>query len=282
MIIWIASYPKSGNTWVRSIVSSLVYSENGIFNFNQLSKISQFPNKEYFEKFTNSFGDIHQIKKYWITAQDKINLDNRIKFFKTHHINCKIGDHSFTNKENTKATIYIVRDPRNLINSISNHYSKTLEESYKFLTTSRFIGGRQNLGGIKKNDLVTLLGTWNDHFKFWTRNNENLLIIKYENLIKNTKIELERLITFLRKYIKIETNEQKEKNILRTTSFQYLKKMEKKGLFKENAFNKSQNKKVDFFNLGPENKWENLLKEDLKNRIEKIFKSEMNELGYLE
>ena len=282
MIIWIASYPKSGNTWVRSMVSSLVYSENGIFNFNQLSKISQFPNKEYFEKFTNNFGDIHQIKKYWITAQDKINLDNRIKFFKTHHINCKIGDHSFTNKENTKATIYIVRDPRNLINSISNHYSKTLEESYKFLTTSRFIGGRQNLGGIKKNDLVTLLGTWNDHFKFWTRNNENLLIIKYENLIKNTKIELERLITFLRKYIKIETNEQKEKNILRTTSFQYLKKMEKKGLFKENAFNKSQNKKVDFFNLGPENKWENLLKEDLKNRIEKIFKSEMNELGYLE
>jgi hypothetical protein len=281
MIIWIASYPKSGNTWVRSMVSSLVYSENGIFNFNQLSKISQFPNKEYFEKFTNNFGDIHQIKKYWITAQDKINLDNRIKFFKTHHINCKIGDHSFTNKENTKATIYIVRDPRNLISSISNHYSKTLEESYKFLTTSRFIGGRQNLGGIKKNDLVTLLGTWNDHFKFWTRNNENLLIIKYENLIKNTKIELERLITFLRKYIKIEINEQKEKNILRTTSFQYLKEMEKKGLFKENAFNKSQNKKVDFFNLGPENKWENLLKEDLKNRIEKIFKSEMNELGYL-
>ena len=281
MIIWIASYPKSGNTWVRSMVSSLVYSENGIFNFNQLSKISQFPNKKYFEEFTNNFGDIHQIKKYWITAQDKINLDNRIKFFKTHHINCKIGDHSFTNKENTKATIYIVRDPRNLISSISNHYSKTLEESYKFLTTSRFIGGRQNLGGIKKNDLVTLLGTWNDHFKFWTRNNENLLIIKYENLIKNTKIELERLITFLRKYIKIEINEQKEKNILRTTSFQYLKEMEKKGLFKENAFNKSQNKKVDFFNLGPENKWENLLKEDLKNRIEKIFKSEMNELGYL-
>ena len=281
MIIWIASYPKSGNTWVRSIVSSLIYSESGIFDFKQLTKISQFPNKEYFKEFTNDFGDINQIKKYWITAQDRINLDNRIKFFKTHHINCKIGDNSFTNKDNTKATIYIVRDPRNLINSISNHYGKTIEESYKFLTTSRFIGGGQNLGGIKENDLLTLLGTWSDHYKFWTRNNENLLIIKYENLINNTKKELERLIIFLGKYLKIEMNSQKEKNILETTSFQYLKKMEKKGLFKENALNKSQNKKVDFFNLGPENKWKNLLKEDLKNRIEKIFKSEMRELGYL-
>ncbi len=281
MIIWIASYPKSGNTWVRAIVSSLVYSENGVFDFNQLGKILQFPNKEYFKEFTNDFGNINEIKKYWIMAQDKINLDNRIKFFKTHHINCKIGNNNFTNKENTKATIYIVRDPRNLINSISNHYSKTIEESYKFLTTSRFIGGRQNLGGIKENDLVTLLGTWNDHYKFWTQNNENLLIIKYENLINNTKIELNRLIIFLRKYLNIEMNNQKEKNILQTTTFQYLREMEKKGLFKENAFNKSQNKKVNFFNLGPENKWENLLKEDLKNRIEKIFKSEMSELGYL-
>ena len=137
------------------------------------------------------------------------------------------------------------------------------------------------MGGIKENDLLTLLGTWSDHYKFWTRNNENLLIIKYENLINNTKKELERLIIFLGKYLKIELNSQKEKNILETTSFQYLKKMEKKGLFKENALNKSQNKKVDFFNLGPENKWESLLKEDLKNRIEKIFRSEMRELGYL-
>ena len=42
MIIWIASYPKSGNTWVRSLISAYLYSENGIFNFNLLKKIQQF------------------------------------------------------------------------------------------------------------------------------------------------------------------------------------------------------------------------------------------------
>ena len=78
-----------------------------------------------------------KLRNTGIDAQDLINLDNKVKFLKTHHINCKIGPHNFTSKENTLATIYIVRDPRNLVNSISNHYSKTLEDSKKFLFSSK-------------------------------------------------------------------------------------------------------------------------------------------------
>ena len=141
MIIWIASYPKSGNTWIRSLISSLVYTDSGVFNFEKLRYVPQFPDKIYLKEFTNDFSNIHNLKKYWIAAQEKINLDRKIKFFKTHHLNCKINEYSFTNNTNTKAKIYIVRDPRNLVNSISNHYSKTHDEAVKFLTTPRFIGG---------------------------------------------------------------------------------------------------------------------------------------------
>ena len=82
MIIWIASYPKSGNTWVRAIVSSLMYSESGLFDFSKLKKFKQFPSKEYFKEFTNDFNNIHELKKYWVTAQDKINLNGEINFLK--------------------------------------------------------------------------------------------------------------------------------------------------------------------------------------------------------
>ena len=57
MIVWLASYPKSGNTWIRSIISALVYTENGIFEFDQLNKIPQFPDKAYFKDLTNNFSD---------------------------------------------------------------------------------------------------------------------------------------------------------------------------------------------------------------------------------
>ena len=50
MIIWLASYPKSGNTWVRSIISTLLYSNDGNFNFELIKKVSQFPEKKYFTK----------------------------------------------------------------------------------------------------------------------------------------------------------------------------------------------------------------------------------------
>ena len=106
MIIWIASYPKSGNTWVRSIISSLIYSHDGHFNFELLKKVPQYPKKKYFENFTKKFQNIHELKKYWLASQDLINSDRKIRFFKTHHINCKIGDYAFTNKKNTNFTAH--------------------------------------------------------------------------------------------------------------------------------------------------------------------------------
>ena len=280
MIIWVASYPKSGNTWVRSIVSALMYTEDGVFNFDLLKRIKQFPNRKSFEKFTTDFGNFHEIKKHWVIAQDLINLDNEIKFLKTHHINCKIDQYNFTNKENTLATIYIVRDPRNLISSISNHYSKTLEDSKEFLFTSKFIGGYKKNGDLIKESLKTLLGTWNEHYKFWKNNNEDFLLIKYEDLIKDTRLELKKIISFIKKYTDVQTNEAKNENIIKTTSFKYLQNFEEKGYFNENAF-KTINKKNKFFNLGPKNDWKNLLNKKVINEIENKFSYEMKELGYL-
>lgn len=96
MIIWLASYPKSGNTWLRSIVAALMHTDDGEFHFDLLDQIKQFPTKKHFTNFTNDFEDIHEIKKHWVSAQDLINLDNKVKFFKTHHINCKIDQYNFT------------------------------------------------------------------------------------------------------------------------------------------------------------------------------------------
>ena len=143
MIIWIASYPKSGNTWVRGFVSSLVYSKDGNLNMANLEKIKQYPifpqfnnlikNKEDLK--LNTEEDINLIFKNFIPSQEIINFNDEMIFLKTHFMNCKIGDYNFTNHENTFGTIHVVRDPRNVITSIMNHFhKKTIEEAYKFIT----------------------------------------------------------------------------------------------------------------------------------------------------
>ena len=48
MIVWLASYPKSGNTWLRSMIGALLFSENGIFDFKYLKTIRQFPGDDHF------------------------------------------------------------------------------------------------------------------------------------------------------------------------------------------------------------------------------------------
>ena len=54
MIIWIASYPKSGNTYLRSFLSSYYFSENGKFEFNLLDNIKNFPGIHYSKNKTDS------------------------------------------------------------------------------------------------------------------------------------------------------------------------------------------------------------------------------------
>ena len=280
MIIWIASYPKSGNTWVRSIISSLVYSDDGIFDFPNIKKIEQYPQTKFFEYFTQNYSNIHEIKKHWIASQERINLDAQVKFFKTHHLNCKIDNFPFTNKECTRATIYIIRDPRNLIDSISNHFSKSIEESKKFLLTSRVLSPGKEIE-LKGGNLITYLGSWKEHYKFWTKDNENLLIIKYEDLVKNINLEIDRIIAFLKKFIDFKVSDIKKKNVIKSTSFKALKKIEENGKFTENVFVKGTNKKVKFFNKGPDNNWQNTLPKDIRIELETELKNELTELNYL-
>ena len=279
MIIWLASFPKSGNTWLRSILSSLVYSDDGIFDFKFNKKISQFPTKRHFEDFTKEYHNIHENKKFWILSQDKLNLDNQIKFLKTHHINCTIDGFSFTNKENTAGTIYIVRDPRNLVSSISNHFSLTLLEAKEFLFRSNMLGTSKN--DTLTADVATILGSWKDHYNFWTKKNDNLLVIKYEDILLNPNRELIKIKGFVNKFIKFQTNDIKDKNIINSTSFESLKKLEENGEFTENVFETISNKKIKFFNQGPANKWQNYLDDKIRLEIETKLSVEMKELGYL-
>ena len=280
MIIWVASYPKSGNTWVRSIISSLIYKKDGIFDFPSIKKIDQYPQRRFLEYFTQDYNNIHEIKKHWITSQERINLDTKIKFFKTHHLNCKIDNYPFTNKECTRATIYIVRDPRNLIDSISNHFSKSIEESKKFLLTSKILSPGKEIE-LRGGNVITYLGSWKEHYKFWTKDNENLLIIRYEDLVKNIHHEIDKIVKFLGNFVDFEISDTKKENIIKSTSFKALKKIEENGKFTENVFVSGSNEKVKFFNKGPNNNWQNTLPKNIKIELENELKNELTELGYL-
>ena len=283
MIIWIASYPKSGNTWVRSLLSAYLYSEDGNFNFNLLKKILKFPSKRYLEYFIKDFSDIKKVSDYWIAAQERINLHNENKsiFLKTHSALCTLEKNPFTNKKNTQAVIYIVRDPRNVITSVGNHYSMNIEESYNFITDKNRIITNDKWGGDNFG-ISEVLGSWSDHYKSWKNMNfAPILNIKYEDLINDTNKSLIEIITFLQKFTEIKIDNEKISKTVESCNFENLRKMEKNEGFFEAAYSEKLNKKVNFFHLGKKNNWKNLLDQEMEKKIREAFHYEMKELKYI-
>jgi len=283
MIIWLASYPKSGNTWIRTFISSIIFSKDGISNFNNLEKIPQYPMRRHFHNLVKNFQNINEIKKNWIISQDKMNLDNKIKFIKTHHVNCKIGTDSFTNLDNTKGVIYIVRDPRNVVTSIKNHFSlNTYEDAKKFIFDEhRWLGFISHKNKIGNNKFPTLISSWSTNYQSWKNMSENFLLIKYEDLLMYPDNEFAKIVKFLSSILNIEFNKNIITEAIKTSSFDNLKKLEKSGLFGESVADPKSGDKKDFFYLGPKNDWKKLLDNKISREIEQKFQNEMKELKYL-
>ena len=134
---------------------------------------------------------------------------------------------------------------------------------------------------MRGGNVITYLGSWKEHYKFWTKSNENLLIIKYEDLVQNINQEINKIVAFLKNFLDFKVSDTKKENIIKSTSFEALKKIEENGEFTENVFVGRTNEKVKFFNKGPYNNWQNALPENIRIELETELKNELNELGYL-
>jgi hypothetical protein len=284
MIIWLASYPKSGNTWVRSFITSLLYNENNEANLKDLIHIQQYPLRSHFTNLVSDIDNLGELSSNWILSQKIINQDNKIKFFKTHHAFCKFNNSFFTNGEVSLGTVHIVRDPRNVISSILYHFSKkNYEEAREFLFDERRVIGKKfdpKDPNVNKH-IFTVLGSWKNHYLSWKEFKKNYLLIKYEDLLSNPQAEFHKLSEYLSKHLNVKFENDKINHAIKSNSFENLKKLEKENGFIEAINDKETGEKKRFFNLGPENDWKKLLNIKLKEDIEKEFKTEMRELGYI-
>ena len=277
MIIWIASYPKSGNTLIRAILTSLIFSEDGIVDFKNLHRISNFSNGFFFKKFISSYENILETSKYWIKAQEELNKNKKLKFFKTHNAFCTINGNAFTNEVNTAGCIYVVRDPRDVVLSASKYYDLSHDE-----TKNNMFNEKMDLiNNMKGSPFNTFLGSWPNHYNSWTKNCKNVLLIKYESLIENKENEIRRIISFLNKFVKISFDEKKIINCIESSSFQNMKIMDQNGLFPENSKDFKGNK-IPFFSSGKKGNWRGVLEEKIVSQIEKKFQKEMLELNYID
>ncbi len=280
MIIWLASYPKSGNTLIRSMLSAYLFSNDGSFNFDLLSNIKQFPDNSLFTKLGIDISDENEVIKNYIFVQEEINKRdaNSIRFLKTHSVLNNINGYPFTNYKNTLGAIYVIRDPRKIVKSYANHSEISLEEAQERILNFNIIGGKTD----PINKTVIHTGSWASNYNSWKEfeKRDRYLLVKYEDLIKDPEKIFISILKFIYKISKsnLSIDKKKLKNTLKTTTFEYLQNLEKKENFKEATTVKEE---VKFFKYGPKNDGKASIPLNIRKNIEKKLIKEMEELGYL-
>ncbi len=277
MIIWLTSYPKSGNTWVRSFLSAYYFSQDGDFNFNLLESFKQFPSKDFVNLNLKNPLDI---VKQWEPVQEDILSKKKIVFLKTHNALISLNNTKFTSPKYTLGFIYIIRDPRNLITSLKNHTDISYEEALSFMLDKNTV-----LYDTKVNDYdaAHFISSWRMHYKSWLNNDVfKKMIIRYEDLENNSHEIFYKLINFTNSLMKRndKVDEKKLEKAIETTNFNNLRKKEENGEFNENAISLKTNEKVKFFNMGYKNNWNKILPQELKIKLNDKFKDDISYLRY--
>ncbi len=269
-IVWLASYPKSGNTLLRLFLSHYIYGNGGKLNVELLKNILKFESKECFSLVLNN----KNLENNFLYIKHCIDVQKRLikllpqnkLVFKTHHFFGDINGHKFTNKENTLGFIFLIRDPREVLVSYSHHANYPLDKLIKIMTQK---------DAISPNGWETRLN-WSQQYRSWQLfESVPSLFIKYEDLV-SYKFEVFRLIiNFLSSLINVEYNKNKISEIIKIIEFSKLQKLEK-----EKGFFESAEGRV-FFRSGKFDSWKNILTQQQKNKIEYELQDTMKKFGYI-
>ncbi len=284
---YIASYPKSGNTWCRIFVSELIrisrkdnlvndsYGNISFENWNEINRGCILSSYKLIEDHLGidisefSFDELEKLRSK--IKELKIPYLNSYPYVKIHDsFYGKNKDISIIPTKNCGGVVYIVRHPADVALSLSKFKKISLEESIKFLINSDAALCDSKSRGYSQ--AYQYLGTWGDHVKNWNSQNKiPILTIRYEDMIQSPNTQFLNIASFL----KISTNEKFIKKAIKLADFSRLKNMEKKFGFPE-----ASSEKITFFRKGITGEGVSKLKSIQLNLLEKKFKTTLLALGY--
>jgi len=275
-IVWLASYPKSGNTWFRVFLSNLLSKENTPADINNLYATPIASNRELFDEATGLSSsdltpdEIDNLRSgvYHYAAKNS----NELLFQKVHDAwLCSESGEPMFDPLVTKAVIYFIRNPLDVAISFANHLNKPLDVTVKIMADESYaFSSTQNR---LHNQLRQRLLSWSEHVKSWVSNsNLPLLVLRYEDMKTDTFKTFKKAVAFLGI---ITTDEE----IMQALQFSDIKEMQKQEA--EKGFREKPANAASFFRKGIAGSWKTELPVELINAICKDHREIMIQFGYL-
>ena len=270
-IAWLASFPKSGNTWVRVLLANYLINADAPVSINELSRIALGDSLEkFYKRHDPSFDPKDELKAVQLREtmlRGLIGNPNDLHFLKTHSINSKIEGIDLIPPGLTRTAIYIVRNPLDVLVSYADHYGLEIEQAAQAMCSiyNRVVAHEGNV--------TQYLGSWSGHVQFWTRASAfPVHVVRYEHILQNPYKAFRTIL--LRLSLKID--KARIEKAVEFSSFDTLKKQES-----ESGFIERSKKSTTFFRSGKSEAWRDVVTDEIQSLFRKEHGRIMKKYKYL-
>ncbi|MEX0922336.1 MAG: sulfotransferase domain-containing protein [Rhodovibrionaceae bacterium] len=271
-IIWLASFPKSGNTWMRALLHNLLRNPERPTPINEIDKFSLG------EATANWYYQYTEKKASELTLEELAELRPKVHksmmgahpdsvFVKTHsYLGESCGRHIHT-MECTAGAIYVVRNPLDVCPSFANHFGLSIDDAIAAMEDEK------GLGAATDKNVAEIITSWSLNVRSWTQvPHPQIKAVRYEDL-------LERPVnTFggVARFLGLDPPKDRLKKAIKFSSFKELSRQEATAGFKERSDHAKK-----FFNVGKRDQWREKLTEAQISRIVEKHREQMERFKYV-
>ena len=274
-IIWLASYPKSGNTWTRAFLHNLLYliyeGTDKAVDINEMHEFSTW------ELAAKRYAELAGKDPEELTHEDVAALRGKVQemiadevnglsFVKTHNALVMDRGYPVINMAVTSGAIYIVRNPLDVAISFAHHMGRDIDHAIEFMETE----GMET--ELNRKAVHEIYGSWSQHVASWTaKPHRAIYVMRYEDMLADPFGTFGKLA----RHILLNPTDEQLRKAIDNASFQKLKQQEEK-----NAFREKPKVAKRFFRSGKAGEWKEVLTDRQIRRIVSAHKEQMERFGY--
>ncbi len=268
-IYWVASYPKSGNTWMRAFLTSLV--TGGLKkDLKDLSAVVPRANSgQFYQPFLRqpiAQATTAQLALARPRAHRKLAAKvPNFQLLKTHSMVAVHGGTHTVTPDVTAGAIYMVRNPLDVAVSYSAYSNREMDRTIELMNTK----GRE----LERpaNGAYELMGSWRENVDSWTKPHPGIVVLRYEDLLADPAAGFRKVV----KHLKMQASDEQIEQAIAESSFESLKAREQSGGFEERPDTTGT-----FFRSGRAGEWRDRLSEEQIAAIAIPNEATMRRLGY--
>ena len=271
-ILWLASYPKSGNTWLRAFLHNLFRNTQTPFDINQMAELTAGDSQAQWYKHLDPRPPEALSQDDFARLRPKVHaLISRSApdtvMVKTHNALVEVGGVPMITQTLTAAAIYVVRNPLDVVVSYAHHLGQPVDDVITHMETKGFLTPASEI-------LVPEhLSDWSTHVESWTgRAHPQLHVVRYEDMSRRPGPTFRAIAAFLG----LKPSRERLERAMRHSSFRVLRAQEDRAGFVERTpVQKS------FFRAGKVDGWRRVLDDAQVRRVVERHRAQMERFGYV-